>query len=339
MNCIVRREPGILWYGACHFNPESLKRPDTVLDQIYQDLADSGVSVEELASSKLVIDTRAEGHDHHNLEQFVKCLRDLGVKQFTVLFGAIVDTDSLDYDARCDPMHLSDGHGFFSRHRHLPLTFETDCKFLCLMRSLSHARARFASAVLESQIDVRLSFGAAHPNLARRNFQIYFSKNARLPLLVDGLLPDSHGAASHDIGNDLFRTCAVNIVVESSSQNERGRWSSIFITEKTYKAFAMAQLPIWFAVPGLVAEVRKLGFDVFDDVINHDYDHIVHEETRMQVLIDEIQRLSNMNIVGIRHQLRDRLVGNFNHLANIVDTQAEKNYETWQRLIDLRQKL
>jgi hypothetical protein len=163
-------------------------------------------------------------------------------------------------------------------------------------------------------------------------FKPYFGRR-QLPLIVDGIMLHQHCLQEHDISSTLFRKCAVNIVVESSCQQEHLKWHSIFITEKTFKAFAMWQLPIWWAVPGLVTAVKNLGFDVFDDIIDHSYDHEHNQETRMQILIDEIQRLNRLNLTQIRNNVHDRLAANWNHLAQMIEEQPEKNYQAWQRLI------
>jgi hypothetical protein len=72
---------------------------------------------------------------------------------------------------------------------------------------------------------------------------------------------------------------------------------------------------------------------VFDDIIDHSYDHEHNQETRMQILIDEIQRLNRLNLTQIRNNVHDRLAANWNHLAQMIEEQPEKNYQAWQRLI------
>jgi hypothetical protein len=115
------------------------------------------------------------------------------------------------------------------------------------------------------------------------------------------------------------------MVVESSSQSDPGIWRSIFLTEKTFKAFGLRQIPIWFAVPGFVAEVRKLGFDMFDDIVDHSYDHIVNEDQRFMQVFDQINKLNTQLDLSQCQQLRDnihdRLNNNFAmllHHASIV---------------------
>ena len=329
---ICNHSPGVLWYGATHLCLDDLSDPGRITQVIHQDLEHSGMLWSDLCVNKVVLDFRAEGHDDRDIELLIAVLRTGGVNDLCVAFNAVVDCGQLDYRAECFVTYHVDSYDFFSRQRHLQQSTKTDCKFLCLMRSTDHTRATFASQLLKQNLDLRLSFGAATSSQQLDCFKHYFPHH-RLPITVDGILPSTHGVEDHNISNPLFRHCAVNIVTESSCQHETNRWHSIFITEKTFKAFAMWQLPIWWAVPGLVTAVKNLGFDVFDDIIDHSYDHERNQETRMQILIDEIQRLNRLNLTQIRNNVHDRLAANWNRLAQIIEEQPEKNYQAWQRLI------
>lgn len=332
MTCIWQYRPGVIWYGALHMNLEDLKDACRIKQVIDQDLERSAMTWSDLYTNKVVLDFRAEGHDHTDIELLIDVLQESGVKDFCVAFNAVVDIDKLNYPAECFATHLVDNSDFFTRIKHLEQNLDTDCQFLCLIRTPDHTRATFASQLVNLPIDIRLSFGAGTPKNMLAEFKPYFGRR-QLPLIVDGIMLHQHCLQEHDISSTLFRKCAVNIVVESSCQQEHLKWHSIFITEKTFKAFAMWQLPIWWAVPGLVTAVKNLGFDVFDDIIDHSYDHEHNQETRMQILIDEIQRLNRLNLTQIRNNVHDRLAANWNHLAQMIEEQPEKNYQAWQRLI------
>ncbi len=85
----------------------------------------------------------------------------------------------------------------------------------------------------------------------------------------------------------------------------------IFTTEKTWKPIACGTLFLIFGNPGSIAHLRKLGVDVFDDIINHDYyddkldwrdrlscihtliDHLVKQDLEHIYKITESRRLEN----------------------------------------------
>lgn len=68
---------------------------------------------------------------------------------------------------------------------------------------------------------------------------------------------------------NVYRSTPVNIVTESLYNEPSG-----IITEKTLMAFASLQLPILIAHKGAVADVRRYGFDMFDDILDNSYDNL-----------------------------------------------------------------
>ena len=143
-----------------------------------------------------------------------------------------------------------------------------------------------------------------------------------LPLLIDGQI---NQLVQHNSARNIFSTCMFNIVVESSAQHDPGVWRSIFITEKTFKAFALKQIPLWWAVPGLVTQVRNLGFDVFDDIIDHSYDAVNDQDLRLDKLMIQIKHLdknfSLNNCNQLRSDLMPRLEKNFDLVWKLCDRQ------------------
>jgi hypothetical protein len=64
-----------------------------------------------------------------------------------------------------------------------------------------------------------------------------------------------------------------------------------FITEKSYKPFYFLQPFVQVGDCGNIAELRKLGYDVFDDVVDHSYDSEPDWGTRIAVALREYDRL------------------------------------------------
>jgi len=78
---------------------------------------------------------------------------------------------------------------------------------------------------------------------------------------------------------------------------------------------------------GIMKELRELGFDLFDDIINHEYDTHKHpkyikssiqnieldgwnDNLRIPLLVEELKRLSTLNIKKIYEDNKDRLIKN-----------------------------
>lgn len=124
-----------------------------------------------------------------------------------------------------------------------------------------------------------------------------------------------------------------------------------FMTEKSMKPFYNLQLPIIFGYTGIVNDLRELGFDMFDDVINHSYDklkvsdnitvksnpklisfsynHIAIEKAKM--ISEELIRLSKFDFHSIYLDLKERLIHNQNLLykLTIEDNSLVEDYGKW----------
>lgn len=133
--------------------------------------------------------------------------------------------------------------------------------------------------------------------------------------------PISLGDKDHeqyDILNN-FDLAVFNVVQESSvgfnsisydtTYSSNPYWSSIdsdrhFFTEKSAKPFLMGQIPLFIASPGYVEQLRKLGFDLFDDIINHDYDKEDFILKRCNILYQELKRLSLQDLENLNYNVK-----------------------------------
>ena len=81
----------------------------------------------------------------------------------------------------------------------------------------------------------------------------------------------------------------VNIVTESHFIE-----SDIHITEKSFKPFYFYQIPIIVGTHGHIKKMKELyGYDFFDDIIDHSYDDVVDNKERLDMVLNEILRVSN----------------------------------------------
>jgi hypothetical protein len=77
------------------------------------------------------------------------------------------------------------------------------------------------------------------------------------------------------------------------------------------------------AVPGLVAEVKKLGFDLFDDICkNHYYDNTQDENVRCEQVAELCGELDRQFSIAQCQELRkniwNRLESNYNLLKKYI---------------------
>lgn len=146
------------------------------------------------------------------------------------------------------------------------------------------------------------------------------------------------------INNKLSNTY-IDIVTETS------HGLMPFMTEKSVKPFYSLQLPIILGYTGIIQDLRDMGFDVFDDVIDHTYDtfdfsldvdvytdrnlylKLNHELIikKVNFIVNELKRLSKLDFHKIYLDLKERLIHNQNLLyeLTIEDNDLVEDYGKW----------
>jgi hypothetical protein len=117
----------------------------------------------------------------------------------------------------------------------------------------------------------------------------------------------------------------INIVSESLFLEE----DVVQITEKSLKPFFYYQIPIFCATRGHVKSLKeKYDFDLFSDIVNHDYDDEYDNLKRMKKLTLEIKRLNSQkeNIKKIYPSLEERMKLNKIKLFNILKNKDDENF-------------
>jgi hypothetical protein len=314
MNSVSRLTPGALVYRTSHYGHDRLADWELINQTVLQDFTDSNIELTSLKTNCLILDFCVEGHDDRDIKLVVEYFQQyMPLKQIRVLFNSCVNVHQLPYQAACWPTHLADHMQFFSKLDTTPLPVIK--KFLCLNRRPSLIRAEFLSSLLDSvdNQNIVCTFGSSGDPVSQ--YQSLFSAH-QLPLLVDGI-KNCNNNDHHQIP-PIFKQCLFNIITETSVQGGTNNWQSVLITEKTFKALALRQIPIWFAVPGVVQQVRILGFDLFDDIVDHSYDRIQDQQQRLQAVLQQINHLDSKwatdQLSQLQQSLTSRLENNYNRL-------------------------
>lgn len=159
---------------------------------------------------------------------------------------------------------------------------------------------------------------------------------AKLKTMPNGTLSYSHGMPLSEwdyttyrgTENDenfirlksLYGRTAINIVTETQYDCYPG-----IITEKTLMAFFANQVPIIIGHPGAVDHCRQMGFDMFDDIVDHSYDYLP-DSVRVEQAIDLNQHLL---LNGIDHTaLTERLNKNRTHALDGLPRWYADNFKT-----------
>lgn len=102
-----------------------------------------------------------------------------------------------------------------------------------------------------------------------------------------------------------------------------------WITEKTFKAIACKKVFLCYSMPGTLTTLQQMGFKTFEPLINESYDSIQDPSQRRKALVQEIKRISELDIDEINDKLTDITEHNFKVLV-------ERQHKQWkQDFLDL----
>ena len=128
---------------------------------------------------------------------------------------------------------------------------------------------------------------------------------------------------------DTFINSYINIITETYFD-----FGEIHITEKAMKPFYFYQIPIFLAKHNYIKELKsKFNFDLFDDIINHDYDNEKDNKKRLYMIVSEIKRINNnkIDIINFYKNNKDRFEKNKQIVMEISEDKNDFNY--YQNLI------
>jgi hypothetical protein len=142
------------------------------------------------------------------------------------------------------------------------------------------------------------------------------------PMLIDK--SEILWTEQRDINFPELSGALYNVICETAYESEPGISQLTHhhrpgMTEKSYKCFALYQIPIWLAPYRAVACYRELGFDVFDDIIDHSYDLEIDPVKRISMVADQIQTIcdqSHTQLYNIKNQLLPRFKHNWSRLGH-----------------------
>ena len=174
------------------------------------------------------------------------------------------------------------------------------------------------------------------------DFDSLLSKNAKIKafsqlgkiqknLILD--MDDVPGSASANMGyneHKLLQSGLWNIVTETVFYHKK-----LHLTEKIFKPIAVQRPFILVAAPGNLAYLKTYGFKTFDRWIDESYDLEEDNDKRIQMVVNEIEKLSNLSwedTLAMYKEMQGVLEYNFNHFygnfKTIIVNELVDNFKT-----------
>jgi len=131
---------------------------------------------------------------------------------------------------------------------------------------------------------------------------------------------------------DHFKETYFSFVTETVFESQPG--APLFVTEKTYMPFVNYHPFIITSGPGCLEYLRSEGYETFPELFDESYDTITNRATRLNVIMNNIERWCNNDIQALHTiywNIWDKLEHNRNHFFK------RSHQQRWQKLIDFLQ--
>lgn len=144
--------------------------------------------------------------------------------------------------------------------------------------------------------------------ISSEEYNILLDTTNHLPISVNG---ESGNIPSTVLYGSSFKKI-INLVTENTVGLECGEaeYNTITFTEKAWIPFRIHQIPIYISQLGYVNELRLLGFDLFDDIVDHSYDNELDPFKRIILAVDEMDKLRNLDLLDFYNKNYLRFVKN-----------------------------
>jgi hypothetical protein len=106
----------------------------------------------------------------------------------------------------------------------------------------------------------------------------------------------------------------INLVTENTAGwdgSDNTKYGTITFTEKAWKPFKTHQLPIFISLNGYVNRLKELGFDLFDDFLDHSYDNETDHKLRLEKAVTEVERISKLDCLEYYRNNYHRFINNY----------------------------
>lgn len=290
---------------------------------------------------KIILETSTEAPHFEDLFFFENVLKNHGINDIMMINSGLDD----DFNSKIvyNPLFISyDSKDFVPLKNRDKLYASLSRLVSCKLHRLYITYELYKNNLLDDGI---VTCGSAIEDNLKKDTLTFFPDDFLkiIPLCYDGMVVREEVSTNFMTIGDK---CLINLVNETSFDlgesvvypglffNGNYAWTRPFITEKTTKAFNSGQIPIFLSVKGYVSILKSMGYDMFEDIIDHSYDNNPNPDVRISMVVNEIKRLKNigLNKLKLIYGLEDRLLYNKNHtktLFNDFDKRYKLQIRSW----------
>lgn len=135
--------------------------------------------------------------------------------------------------------------------------------------------------------------------------------------------------AVEDLNINLVNTINEEHIFDTYIQFICETWAtnkSTFLSEKSFKPFALGQPFLSWSDKGTVAALRDMGYDVFDDIFSHDYDSIEDDIIRLKTVVGQVKLFVRGNYSELSKAFeKDSFIKRIEHNKNNLRNSFKRN--------------
>lgn len=154
----------------------------------------------------------------------------------------------------------------------------------------------------------------------------------------DQLLEQYRGTNSHGTSdptwmsnNHWYQTSFCSIICETAPSAHKPNFS-----EKTFRAIMHGHIFIIIGAENSIKLLRQLGFDVFDDIIDHEYDVLHHypfcRQQQAFKQIDHIAQYTLEELLEIKKSLYSRRINNIKNYQRLYNLMLDKHNLIFEKI-------
>lgn len=275
----------------------------------------------------LIINAIGEGQEHIDLVELMLERLNLSPSQVKIILSIDPKNRLQNYNVVVDHRSCINANSWYSRLKKVNVDWKNiklNYKLVALCRRPDPPRHLYIKTILDNfKNDSVVSFGYK-PNMDPKLIEAMKPHN--VPIVLDIPLELSNPEAEQMIASGpphkVFETL-FHVVMETSNP----KINEILISEKSYKPFAWYQLPIYVARTEHINELRKMDFDLFDDILDgHRYSMSINNPLSILSILNKLFKkyptLDDMQM--LRNQIWDRLEYNNNLLSKYISESTYK---------------
>jgi len=225
--------------------------------------------------------------------------------------------------------------------------------YIALARSPKAHRTRFINNLLNLKLEkygyFSIGSGEEWSTLAGSTFYDRHQKILGIdkhnlkyfPTLIDGAVAQDFNIdiKSYSVSDTRIKNALLNVVLETSYEIRFNNWTVPMLTEKTTKAFALGQIPLILGPKAQVEHTRDMGFDMFDDFVDHSYDNEQDPEVRITKFANSLKQFIIDVPANKLQTLKDTLLPRFLQNKHLAEKLTQDNTDVNNRITMLLDNL